>query len=408
MNFYFNQVLRTALDGIDSRGVSQATVQLAGLILIASLLYAVYEAYQNGGDVRQLGLAGVKYLVLGLMLSNYQAIFRDVNAAFDGVSDFMFNLSGVGDVGQAWMNSISNALTTQGGVESFWGLAVGGGAAILGLVLQILGFIILPITYTLFTLAYVLYGSVLYVMGPLILALIPTRALGKLGTTFAVNLMIFHSWALLYAILQVLMTAIQINDLQALANNGSFLQGFVGAHAMALMGAASLILSVCIALIPFLAKHVISGDVGSTLFAIAGTIVTAARTAASAFAGGAGSGAGGGASGAAAGGSGGGAGGGAGPAVSSAGTPPVPISGPSGSGGDQLESAVGFNRSSSTQATPTPPPRVGGQGDGDSGGDSDNDQEHLERTVGFNGQTSASQSSRGPAKASEEPAGVYE
>jgi hypothetical protein len=406
MNFYFNQVLRTALDGIDSRGVSQATVQLAGLILIASLLYAVYEAYQNGGDVRQLGLAGVKYLVLGLMLNNYQAIFRDINAAFDGVSDFMFNLSGVGDVGQAWMNSISNALTTQGGVESFWGLAVGGGAAILGLVLQILGFIILPITYTLFTLAYVLYGSVLYVMGPLILALIPTRALGKLGTTFAVNLMIFHSWALLYAILQVLMTAIQINDLQALANNGSFLQGFVGAHAMALMGAASLILSVCIALIPFLAKHVISGDVGSTLFAIAGTLVAAAKTAAGAFGGGAGAGAG--ASGATAGGSGGGAGGGAGPAVSSAGTPPVPVSGPSGSEGDQLESAVGFNRSSSTQATPTPPPRVGGQGDGDSGGDGDGDQEHLETAVGSSRSTSASQSSRGATKAPEEPVGVYE
>ncbi len=406
MNFYFNQVLRTALDGIDSRGVSQATVQLAGLILIASLLYAVYEAYQNGGDVRQLGLAGIKYLVLGLMLNNYQAIFRDINAAFDGVSDFMFNLSGVGDVGQAWMNSISNALTTQGGVESFWGLAVGGGAAILGLVLQILGFIILPITYTLFTLAYVFYGSVLYVMGPLILALIPTRALGKLGTTYAVNLMIFHSWALLYAILQMLMTAIQINDLQAMANNGSFLQGFVGAHAMALMGAASLILSVCIALIPFLAKHVISGDVGSTLFAVAGTIVAAAKTAASAFAGGAGAGAGG--SGAAAGGSGGGAGGGAGPAVSSASTPPVPVSGPSGSGGDQLESAAGFNRSSSTQATPTPPPRVGGQGDGDSGGESDGDQEHLETAVGFGRSTSTSQSSRGAAKAPEEPVGVYE
>ena len=401
MNFYFNQVLQTALDGIDSRGVSQATVQLAGLILIASLLYAVYEAYQNGGDVRQLGLAGVKYLVLGLMLNNYQAIFRDINAAFDGVSDFMFNLSGVGDVGQAWMNSISNALTTQGGVESFWGLAVGGGPAILGLVLQIVGFIILPITYTLFTLAYVLYGSVLYVMGPLILALIPTRALGKLGTTFAVNLMIFHSWALLYAILQVLMTAIQINDLQALANNGSFLQGFVGAHTMEVMGAASLILSVCIALIPFLAKHVISGDVGSTLFAIAGTLVAAAKTAASAFAGGAGDGA----SRTAAGGSGGGAGGGAGPAVSSAGTPPVPISGPSGSGEDRLESAVGFNRSSSTQATPTPPPRSAGQ-DGDSGGDSD--QEHLETAVGFSQSTTTSQSSRGAAKAPEEPVGVYE
>ena len=52
-SFYFEQVLQTALTGID-QNVTGPVLQVAGTILILSLLYAVYEAYSNGGDVRAL------------------------------------------------------------------------------------------------------------------------------------------------------------------------------------------------------------------------------------------------------------------------------------------------------------------------------------------------------------------
>jgi hypothetical protein len=276
MNFYFNQLLNQALGGIDGQGLSNAAVKLGGVILIASLLYAVYEAFSHGGDVRQLGVAGIKYLALGLVLNQYQPIFRSINAAFDGVSDFMFNLSGAEDVGQSWMNAISQALGMQGGIESFWNLVMGNSSAVLGVLLEVLGFVILPITYTIFTLAYVVYGSVLYVVGPLVLGLIPTRTLGKLGTTYVINLMIFHSWALIYAILQVLMTAININDPTNLVNGGSFLKAFQGSSAMILLGVSSVILSICIALIPLLARRIISGDLGTSLMTVASSTVMAA------------------------------------------------------------------------------------------------------------------------------------
>jgi hypothetical protein len=276
MNFYFNQLLSQALAGIDSQGLSNAAVKLGGVILIASLIYAVYEAFAHGGDVRQLGVAGVKYLALGLVLGQYQPIYRSVNAAFDGISDFMFNLSGAQDVGQSWMNAISQALGMQGGIESFWNLVMGNSSAVLGALLEILGFVVLPVTYTIFTLAYVVYGSVLYVVGPLVLALLPTRALGKLATTYVVNLMIFHSWALIYAILQVLMTAININDPANLVNGGSFLKAFEGSSAMILLGIASVIFSISIALIPLLARRIISGELGTTLVTVASSTVMAA------------------------------------------------------------------------------------------------------------------------------------
>ena len=61
-SFYFEQLLRTGLNGIDQQGITAAVLQIAGVILILSLLWAVYEAYSNGGDVRLLGVAAVKYL----------------------------------------------------------------------------------------------------------------------------------------------------------------------------------------------------------------------------------------------------------------------------------------------------------------------------------------------------------
>ena len=51
-------------------------------ILLASLLFSAYEAWTKGGDVRALGVAGVKYLALGALFMNdgavYERVFRDV------------------------------------------------------------------------------------------------------------------------------------------------------------------------------------------------------------------------------------------------------------------------------------------------------------------------------------------
>ena len=205
-SFYFEQVLQTALNGID-QNVTGPVLQLAGVILILSLLYAVYEAYSNGGDVRALGVAGVKYLVLGLVFLNYQQAFRSVNGMFNGVADFIYNTNGIGDVVQNWLNSVS-AYVGQQGLSSFWTLVTGAISGLLDVLLILAGLVILPVSYTLFTLAYAMYGSILYLVGPFVLALWPSRAMGQLSRTYFVNLMIFQSWGLLYAILQVLMTAL--------------------------------------------------------------------------------------------------------------------------------------------------------------------------------------------------------
>jgi len=275
-SFYFEQVLQTALNGID-QNVTGPVLRLAGVILILSLLYAVYEAYSNGGDVRALGVAGVKYLVLGLVFLNYQQAFRSVNGMFNGVADFIYNTNGIGDVVQNWLNSVS-AYVGQQGLSSFWTLVTGAMSGLLDMLLILAGLIILPVSYTLFTLAYAMYGSILYIIGPFVLALWPSRAMGQLSRTYFVNLMIFQSWGLLYAILQVLMTALQMNSVNAVLGGNGVLNAFVGSSQMVLLGAVSILFSIAIALIPFMASRLVRGEVGNTVFALAAVANRVARS----------------------------------------------------------------------------------------------------------------------------------
>jgi len=265
-SFYFEQVLQTALNGID-QNVTGPVLQLAGVILILSLLYAVYEAYSNGGDVRALGVAGIKYLVLGLVFLNYQQAFRSVNGMFNGVADYIYNTNGIGDVIQNWLNSVS-AYVGQQGLSSFWTLVTGAISGLLDVLLILVGLIILPVSYTLFTLAYVMYGAILYLVGPFVLALWPSRSMGQLSRTYFVNLMIFQSWGLLYAILQVLITALQMNSVNDVLGGNGVLNAFVGSSQMILLGAVSVLFSIAIALIPFIASRLVRGEVGSTVSAM--------------------------------------------------------------------------------------------------------------------------------------------
>src|SRR5712664_3448906 len=250
-----------------------AVLQIAGTILILSLLYAVYQAFASGGDVRVLAVAGVKYLILGLIFLQYGTVFRGINTMFNSVADFIYSQSGVGDVLKAWLDQLWNYMTTNG-TDSLWSLVTGG---ISGLLTTLT---ILPISYVLFTLFYAMYGSVLYVVGPFVLALLPARGIGQLARTYAVNVMIFQAWGLIYAVMQVLMTAINLGSMNSVLGANGILNGFVGSTQMILLGVISILFSVSIALIPLIASRLVRGDVGSAVMATMSAGYTASQVAA--------------------------------------------------------------------------------------------------------------------------------
>jgi len=278
--FYFEQLFQTALNGIDSANVTGAVLSVAGTILLLSFLYSAYEAFASGGDVRMLAISGIKYLILVLVFASYGTVFRDINSMFNSVADFIYNSTGVGDVFSNWMSQLAQYWQSNGNT-SMWNLVTGLASGVISLWLILGAFVIFPVCYLIFTVFYAMYGSVLYVTGPFVLALLPTRSLGQLSKTYLVNLMTFQAWGLIYAILQVLMSAVNLSSIDTVLNANGVLNSFVGSSQMILLALTASIFSFSIVLIPFIASRVVRGDVGSTMM----TLVSAMTTTASAVAG---------------------------------------------------------------------------------------------------------------------------
>jgi hypothetical protein len=275
--FYFQQLFQTALNGIDTANVTAAVLGVAGTILLLSFLYSAYQAFASGGDVRMLAISGIKYLALGLVFANYGAVFRDVNGMFNSAANFIYNSTGVGDLFANWMNQLAQYWQTNGNT-SLWNLVTGLASGVISLLLILCAFVLFPVCYLIFTVFYAMYGSVLYVTGPFVLALLPARGLGQLSRTYLVNLMTFQAWGLIYAILQVLMSAVNLSSINAVLNANGVLNSFVGSSQMILLALTASIFSLSIALIPFIANRIVRGDVGSTMMTVVSAITTTAST----------------------------------------------------------------------------------------------------------------------------------
>jgi len=95
-------------------------------------------------------------------------------------------------------------------------------------------------------------------------------------------LIIFHSWGLIYAILGCLMSAIHLGTVAEVLARGDAGGFFAGVGEALLLGLSSILLALCIAFIPMIARRIVQGDVGSTMFAVMSAAVTAATLGATA------------------------------------------------------------------------------------------------------------------------------
>src|SRR2546430_16088130 len=171
--FYYEQFFRTALNGIDRSNIMPVTVQIPQVILLISFLVAVYESFIRGGDVRMLGIAAVKYVGLGLVLLGYAAAFRDVNAMFNGFADFIANNTTSGtDSFKVWMSDL-RTFFNQYGYSRIWDLFMGGVVGLVDTPFILVSYVVFPFMYVALCFFYSFYGAVLYVVGPIVLSLLP-------------------------------------------------------------------------------------------------------------------------------------------------------------------------------------------------------------------------------------------
>jgi hypothetical protein len=279
--FYFQTMFQQVYNGITGSAVLPAVQQVAEAILLLAALFAVYEAYAKGGDARALALAGARYLFMALLITQYPNVFIDVNNAFANVAQTIAPT----DVWTNFRDQVEGYLSANTGDGAWWNWIVGGVAGTFSLILQAIAVIVFPISYAIFSFFYSMYGAVLYVCGPLVLGLYPALGVGQLARTYMVNLLVWNAWGVIYAIISQLLTIMSANSLANIFTAQNIGGAFQGASQMLLISLASILLSIMILLIPFLAKRIVSGDVGSTMFAVAGIAAAAVQTAVAGWAG---------------------------------------------------------------------------------------------------------------------------
>ena len=278
--FYFQQLLNTALGGIDATNVIPTVSNMAFAILLIGFLIGLYQAVLRGGDLQALAVTAIKYLVVAMIIANWSTVFRDVNGSFNTVAGFIGNSSGAGDMFMNWMTQLQQQAQTNPNL-TFWDIITGDTSGTITVAMLFIAYVIYALAIIVFCFFYTLFGSVLYVLGPLVLAVIPISGVGQLGRAYAINVMIWNAWGILYAVFGALITAIHFNQVSNVLGNG-FLGFLRGVPDSVILGLVSIAYALAIALIPFIARKVISGDVGSTAFAF---VRAGAMTAGAALAG---------------------------------------------------------------------------------------------------------------------------
>ena len=269
----FERFLTQALLGIDSTGITSGLQNVAYVVLLVGFLWQVYQSALHGGDVRGLGTGLIKYVVTAVVIMNYGTVFSTINQGFVNAGNWVSNASGSVNLFQNWSTDLQQQYS-QGGYQQAWGLITGSLAGLLDAILIIVAYLLYPIVVVIFGFFYIFYGSVLYIFGPIVIALMPLGGANRIAKAYIENIFVWNAWPILYGGFGALLSAVQMGQVGNMLNQNDFLGGLGNLEGSFLIGIVSIVYSLAIAVIPFIAKRIVSGDVGGTAAAMVGTAVT--------------------------------------------------------------------------------------------------------------------------------------
>jgi hypothetical protein len=270
----FEQFLTQAVRGIDSTSITSGMQNVGYVVLVVGFLWQVYQSALHGGDVRGLGTNLIKYVATALVLMNYPAVFTTINQGFVNAGNWIGDASGGLNLLDNWGRDIQTQFS-QVGFQQMWGLVTGSVAGLIDAILILVAYILYPFVVVLFGFFYILYGSVLYIFGPLVISLMPLGVTNRIAKAYVENMFIWNAWPILYGGFGALLSAVQMGQVGQMLSQNNFLGGLGSLEGSFLLGFASIIFSLAIAVIPLMAKRIVSGDVGSTAGALIGAAVTA-------------------------------------------------------------------------------------------------------------------------------------
>ena len=278
----FERFETQAMSGIDSTGITAGMQNVAYVVLLVGFLWQVYQSALHGGDVRGLGTSLIKYVATAVLVMNYGTVFATINQGFVNAGNWINNASGFGSLFENWKSDLLTQFN-QVGYQKFWGLITADLPGMLDALLILVAYLLYPIVIVVFGFFYIFYGSILYIFGPIVIALMPLGAANRIAKAYVENIFIWNAWPILYGGFGALLSAVQMGQIGQMLSQNNFLGGLGNLEGSILIGIVSIVYSLAIAVIPFIAKRIVSGDVGSTAVAMVGTAVTALTAGAAGF-----------------------------------------------------------------------------------------------------------------------------
>jgi hypothetical protein len=267
--YFWAQALQSALNGINSSNLIGVLSGVGYAILLLSFLWGVYESFLRGGDVRGVAVALLKYGVTTLVIQNWSQVFQDGVNGFGSIASTIIQNSVNQDLTSSWTQQLQNYYASQSsdgltnGLGAIWHADSALGTALINLLLTVVAVAIWPLCVEVFALVYSLWGCVLYCIGPLVIALMPSTGFSRIAKGYIQNLIIWNMWVVLIAILWAMLWAMNLTSIDAVLNSDGMLGYLQGINATLLVSISTLLLSLCTLLIPFVARHVLHGEFGA-------------------------------------------------------------------------------------------------------------------------------------------------
>ena len=263
---FFETIWTSSMGNVSSilGNIQNVAYTLVGVLLILG----VYEAFARGGNMRDLLVHALKCAICIFLITNWTAFFTDITT--NGVFKIAGSLGGTDfykalGAGQDGLTGIGDMLTNQ---QSFSWTDLGKDLALLindgaiGLAV-FANYIIYYAFETLFT----AWGLILYALGPLLVAMLPSSFVAPIGKQYLQSLGQWLLWPILYTVIGTLSTSINTYQSTITVNGANnFAQAII-----------TLIFILMMAVIPFIAHSLIKGDFANA----AGTTMRMAMAAAS-------------------------------------------------------------------------------------------------------------------------------
>jgi hypothetical protein len=263
--FEFQSMMTTVVNSISGSMLSSIQT-VAYMLMTICLVLGIYEAYVKGGDLRSLATTFLKYAVAAFVIGYWSYVFSDTFSGFNSIASAIDNSTGGIDLIKTWLDGLKQ-LYNDNGYATIMKSIPWVPSALLTLIEIVLAYIIYPICTQIFAIIYTFWGSCLFAIGPFVIALAPSSIVNSLSKYYTLNLVVWNAWTLIYAVFGCLISAIHMDDVQAVANGNTGaigFGGFVGAGPLdggiEAVGLISIIYAIVILLIPMVAAFVLRGQ----------------------------------------------------------------------------------------------------------------------------------------------------